>query len=330
MRRFVRPVRRPARAAPSLHASFRGPAPAGGGACTTSGRADARRARRARLAGRCAGSPRAALSVSLRPRSRAALRRGFGIVSFVPSVAPRAPLSRSEAPRRRVGRAPRAGAQAHVERGACGRPAGVLGVRAPRAHGESAAAFTRRSLLGVWHIFVRPVRRPAAATPRPRDGGWGAHHERARGRTPSATRAVDRREGLARHALSVSLRPSLRAALCLGFGVVSFVPSVAPPAPLSRSEAPRRRVERTPRADARTHAERDARYRSELGVRAPRALGEVAAAFARRASLGVWRSFDRPVRRPARAALSFRGPAPAGRAHTTSGRAGARRARRVR
>ena len=54
------------------------------------------------------------------------------------------------------------------------------------------------------------------------------------------------------------------------------------------------------------------------------------AAFARRSSLGVWRRFVRPVRRPARAALSLRGPAPAGRARTTSGRADARRARRAR
>jgi len=37
------------------------------------------------------------------------------------------------------------------------------------------------------------ARRSLALRPRPRAGGWGAHHERARGRTPSATRAVGRR-----------------------------------------------------------------------------------------------------------------------------------------
>ena len=42
------------------------------------------------------------------------------------------------------------------------------------------------------------------------------------------------------------------------------------------------------------------------------------AAFARRSSLGVWRRFVRPVRRPARAAFSFRGPASAGRVRTPS------------
>ena len=45
--------------------------------------------------------------------------------------------------------------------------------------------------------FVCPVRRPARAAPSlrgptPHAGGWGAHHERAHGRTPSATRAVGR------------------------------------------------------------------------------------------------------------------------------------------
>ena len=67
----------------------------------------------------------------------------------VPSVAPREPLPRSEALRRRVGRAPRAGARTQAERDARGRPAGALGVRAPRALNASAAAFARRSSLGV-------------------------------------------------------------------------------------------------------------------------------------------------------------------------------------
>ena len=202
----------------------------------------------------------------------------------------------------------------------------------PRAHGESAAAFTRRSSLRIWRRFVRPVRRPARATPSLRGPAPASGGRTTSGQADArrARRAVGQRENSTRHALSVSPRTSLRAALHWGFGVVSFVPSVAPRVPLSRSEAPRRRVERTPRADARTHAERDARGRPERGVRAPRPLGEVAAAFAHRSSLGGWRRFGRPVRRPARAALSLLGPAPAGRAHTTSGRAGARRARRVR
>ena len=37
------------------------------------------------------------------------------------------------------------------------------------------------------------ARRSLALRPSPRAGGWGAHHERARGRTPSAKRAVGRR-----------------------------------------------------------------------------------------------------------------------------------------
>ena len=122
-----------------------------------------------------------------RPRSRAALRWGFGIVSFVPSVAPRAPPSRSESPRQRVGRAPRAGAQAHAERDACGWPAGALGVRAPRAVAESAAAFMRRSPLGVWRRFVRPVRRPARAA------------LSLRGPAPAGGRAVGRARGARVH-----------------------------------------------------------------------------------------------------------------------------------
>ena len=129
----------------------------------------------------------------------------------------------------------------------------------------------------------------------------------------------------AHRAPSVSPWPRLRVALRWDVIIVSFVPSVAPRTSLSRS-----RVGRAPRAGARTHVERDARGRPAWGVRAPRALGESAAAFTRRSSLGVWHRFVRPVRRPARAALSLGGPAPAGRARTTSGRVGARRARRVR
>ena len=71
----------------------------------------------------------------------------------------------------------------------------------------------------------------------------------------------------------------------------AFVPSVVPRAPLSCSEPLRRRVGRAPREGARTHTERDARGRPAWGVRAPRALGESAAAFARRSPLGVWRRF---------------------------------------
>ena len=105
------------------------------------------------------------------------------------------------------------------------------------------------------------------------------------------------------------------------------VPSVASCEPLPRSEALRRRVGRAPRAGARTHAERDARGRpaGALGVRAPRALNASAASFARRSLLGVWHRYVRPVRRPARAAHSLRVRAPAGRARTMSGCAGARR-----
>jgi hypothetical protein len=52
--------------------------------------------------------------VSPRPRSRDAPGWGFGVVSFALSVAPRAPLPRSEATRRRLGLAPRAGARTHA------------------------------------------------------------------------------------------------------------------------------------------------------------------------------------------------------------------------
>ena len=87
---------------------------------------------------------------SLHPRRRVARSPR----AFVPSVVPRAPLSCSEPLRRRVGRAPREGARTHTERDARGRPA--WGVRAPRALGESAAAFARRSPLGVWPLAGRP------------------------------------------------------------------------------------------------------------------------------------------------------------------------------
>ena len=161
---------------------------------------------------------------------------------------------------------------------------------------------------------VAPPRARRSLAPRPRIGGWGAHHERARGRTPSATRAVGRREGSARRALSVSSLPRLSAAFCWGVDVDSFVPSDAPRTPLSRSEAPLLRVGRAPRASARTHSERHTRGRPALGVCVPRALGESVAAFVRRFSLGGWRQFIRLVRLPPRATLSLRGPAPAGRA----------------
>jgi len=90
----VRPVRRPARAALLLRA----PAPAGR-ARTTRGRADAHRARRARSTG--VESARRALSVSPRPRSRAALRWGLGVVSLSSRPSPRA--RRSVTPRLRAG-----------------------------------------------------------------------------------------------------------------------------------------------------------------------------------------------------------------------------------
>ena len=63
--RFVCPVRRPARAAPLL----RGPMPAGG-ARTTSGRTDARRARRASAVGRPARWESACRALSVISRSR--------------------------------------------------------------------------------------------------------------------------------------------------------------------------------------------------------------------------------------------------------------------
>ena len=98
-------------------------------------------------------------------RSSLGVWRRF-VVSFVPSVAPRVPLSCSEPLRRRLGRAPREGARTHAERGACGRPA--RGVRTPRALGESAAAFARRSSLEVWRCFnSTPPRLPPAFTPPP-------------------------------------------------------------------------------------------------------------------------------------------------------------------
>jgi hypothetical protein len=163
------------------------------------------------------------LSVNPRPRLRAALRLSFGFVSVVPSVAPRAPLSRSEAPRRRVGRAPRAGAQNHAERDVCGRLAGVLGALAPRALGESAAAFTRRSSLGVWRRFVRPVRRPARAAPslrgpapavgaRTTSGRADAHQHKACG-LPSHRPAYR-----TRRALRAPARPLVVCALPAGAG----------------------------------------------------------------------------------------------------------------
>ena len=64
---------------------------------------------------------------------------------------------------------------------------------------------------------------------------------------------VDLRGESARCTLSVSPRPCLRAALRLSFGFVSFVLSVAPRAPLPRSEVPLRRLGLAPRAVARTH-----------------------------------------------------------------------------
>ena len=121
----------------------------------------------------------------------------------VPSVAPREPLSRSESPRRRVGRAPRAGAQAQAERDACGWPAGALGVRAPRAIAESAAAFMRRSSLGVWRRFVRPVRRPARAALSlrgPAPAGRARGRARARcARTSLVALAAAVEQGCSRH-----------------------------------------------------------------------------------------------------------------------------------
>ena len=175
-----------------------------------------------------------------RPRLRAALRWEFSIVSFVPSIAPRAPLSRSESPRRRVGRAPRAGAQAHAERGACGWPAGALGVHAPRAVGESAAAFTRRSSLGVSRRFVRPVRRPARAAPSLRGP---APAGRARGRA----RARCARTSLV--ALAAAVEQGRSRAVFVFYSSSSL--RVCRSARAAPSLHPRRRVVRSPRASAR-------------------------------------------------------------------------------
>ena len=92
------------------------------------------------------------------------------------------------------------------------------------------------------------------------------HHERARGRTPSATRAVGRRWESACHALSVSPWPRSCVAFRWGVGVNSFVSSVSPRAPLSRYEAPRRREGRA--IGARVHRGWLSPPQSSRGVRA--------------------------------------------------------------
>jgi len=95
------------------------------------------------------------------PRSSAALRWGFGVVSFVPSVAPRAPLPCSEAPRRRLGLAPRAGARTHAS--------------ARRADFQRTGRPTARIALCV-RLRIR-----SWCAPYPPARGLGARERRARG-----------------------------------------------------------------------------------------------------------------------------------------------------